>query len=206
MVTISTGYRNGRRSFDFFRFLRVDRQNLCWACVLEWGFVGGWVITPFKLRTGAGAGGGVWFLINIGAIDQHVQIYATKSTYRNNRSSVCVQVLPCPLCGVGLVLRSQMSIGLINIGVCPLGTFLHSGCGGSRWQRSRSGFVLQILNTFHLPSRRDHLLRSSMRVNNSFLTWLVVVSFGRWKWGKCWWCLSILLPCSCIYTSLGGAS
>ena len=35
MVTILMGYRNGRRSFDFFRFLRVDRQNLCWACVIE---------------------------------------------------------------------------------------------------------------------------------------------------------------------------
>jgi hypothetical protein len=29
------GVQNGRASFDFFRFLRVDRQNLCWACVSE---------------------------------------------------------------------------------------------------------------------------------------------------------------------------
>jgi len=35
IATISTGARNGRASFDFFRFLSVERQNLCWACVRE---------------------------------------------------------------------------------------------------------------------------------------------------------------------------
>ena len=42
------------------------------------GFSGfGSGFTGLEVRTGAGAGGGVEFLINTDAIDQHVQIYAT---------------------------------------------------------------------------------------------------------------------------------
>jgi hypothetical protein len=63
IATISTGCRNGHASFDFFRFLRVDRQNLYWAFGSEgvpdeWdvegqvcvgvGFAGEWVVVPSR--------------------------------------------------------------------------------------------------------------------------------------------------------------
>lgn len=44
MATTSTGNKNGRASFDFFRFLRVDTQNLCWADESE--------TNPVKLEVG----------------------------------------------------------------------------------------------------------------------------------------------------------
>lgn len=88
-----------------------------------------------------------------------------------------------------------MSIGLVGIGVCPLGTFLHSGCGGSGWQRRGSGFILHILHLriLFLHDVSVYTVRSSVRVNDSFLTRLIVVSFSRWKRGKYWWCRPVLL-------------
>ena len=91
-----------------------------------------------------------------------------------------------------------MGIGLVGIGVCLLGTFLHSRCRGSRRQRGRSSFIFRILNIFHLQILFPHevsiyTVQSSVRENDSFLNRLIMVSFGRRKWGKYWWCSSILL-------------
>ena len=55
---------------------------------------------------------------------------ATRITYGNYRSSVRIRILPRSLRGVGLILGSQMGIGLVGIGTGPLGTVLHWGSGG----------------------------------------------------------------------------
>jgi hypothetical protein len=100
---------------------------------------------------------------------------------------------------MGLVLRSQMGVGFVSIGVRPLRTVLRSRGRGSRRQRSSSNFILHILNIFHLRILLLHdvsayAVRLSVCVNGSFLTRLIVVSFGRRERRQYWWCSSVLLP------------
>jgi hypothetical protein len=82
-----------------------------------------------------------------------------------------------------MVLRSQMSVGLVGIGVRPLGTSLRWWGGRSRWKLSRSSIILHILNILHLRilsfyNVSVHTVWFSVCVNGSFLTRLVVVFFG----------------------------
>ena len=92
-----------------------------------------------------------------------------------------------------------MGVGFVGIGVCPLRTTLHWRGRGSRGQRSSSDFIFHILNIFHLRilflhDMSVHTVRFSACINGSFLTRLIVVSFGRRERRKYWWCSSILLP------------